>query len=199
MEEILGAGSFAGGVTAEFLERPPFGPDAEKTAGTGSVKPLKEDPVRLAKPLNDRYRNLVFEGSTFPDDPYRIINIRLNETIRNIYLPAMQKAISGESKGLKLLITAMTHQEGFTTASRSFRTNNPGNVGNTDSGANKVFKTLEEGIKAQAWHIRDIADGIRDSSDKVDSERYFEPVQVKSKPTTMPYEEKIILIEANPK
>lgn len=119
------------------------------------------DPVRMKLPLNKRYLNLVFDGSTFPDDPYEIVPVKLNDTIKTYYLPALEKALPGGPKGLKLLITAMTHQEGFLKKSRSFRTNNPGNIGNTDSGANRGFKSLSDGIKAQADHIIDISDGAK--------------------------------------
>lgn len=119
------------------------------------------DPVRMKLPLNKRYLNLVFEGSTFPDDPYRIVPVKLNDTIKTYYLPALDKALPGSPKGLKTLITAMTHQEGFFKNSRAFRTNNPGNIGNTDDGKNRRFKSLADGIKAQADKIIDISDGAK--------------------------------------
>mgnify|MGYP003440107154 CR=1 FL=1 len=131
--------------------------------------PLVPDPVRIAKPLNQRYIGVIFTGSVFPDDPYQIFNVKLNQTVLTEYLPALERAIPKENKGLKLLMTAMVHQEFFSAGnpakgvkpSRSYRTNNPGNVGNTDSGSNRIFKTLEEGIKAQADHLKDIADGAK--------------------------------------
>lgn len=123
--------------------------------------PLVPDPVRMAKPLNQRYIGVIFNGSTFPDDPFRVAPVVLNDTIKREYLPALEKALSHERKGLKLLMTAMVHQEGFVPGSRAYRTKNPGNVGNDDSGKNKVFKTLELGIIAQAEHLIDIADGAK--------------------------------------
>lgn len=123
--------------------------------------PLVPDPVRMAKPLNERYKGVIFTGSVFPDDPYRPSVIKLNDTVTLEYLPALNKSLPNENKGLKLLMTAMVHQEGFTPKSRSYRTKNPGNVGNMDGGQNNFFKTLEEGIKAQADHLKDIADGAR--------------------------------------
>jgi len=56
-------------------------------------------------------------------------------------------------------MTAMTHMEGFRKGSRSYRTNNPGNVGNTDSGANKKLVTLSDGIELQVDHLKKIAEG----------------------------------------
>lgn len=123
--------------------------------------PLVPDPVRMAKPLNERYIDVVFPGSVFPDDPYRKFSVELNDSMWNEYIPALDRALPGANTGLKLLMIAMTHQEGFTPKSRSYRTKNPGNVGNTDSGANRTFKTLEMGIIAQADHLKDIADGAK--------------------------------------
>ena len=108
----------------------------------------------------NKYKNIVIEGSTFPDDKYRIVNVNLNNTIKSKYIPALEKALPNAPKGLKSLLIAMTHQEGFTEKSRSYRTNNPGNVGNTDSGANKFISSLEEGIKLQAEHLKRIIGGL---------------------------------------
>lgn len=102
-----------------------------------------------------QYKDIVFEGSTFPDDTYRKVPVKLNLTIQSHYIPILDKL--DLNKGLKCLMTAMTHQEGFRPGSRSFRTNNPGNIGNTDSGANKGFKTLTDGVVAQAEHLVKIA------------------------------------------
>ena len=107
--------------------------------------------------MTEKYTNVVFDGSTFPDDKYKTVSVILNDTIKNEYLPALEKL--PYSKGLKLLMTAMTHMEGFRKGSRSYRTNNPGNVGNTDSGANKKLLTLSDGIQLQADHLKKIAEG----------------------------------------
>lgn len=109
--------------------------------------------------MSKSYAGVTFEGATFPDSPYKDIPVTLNDTIKNEYLPALNTALPTASKGLKLLLTAMTHQEGFKAGTRSYRTNNPGNIGNVDSGANKKIATLEDGIKLQAQFIQDIIDG----------------------------------------
>lgn len=111
------------------------------------------------KTMPTSYKGVVIEGSTFPDSPYKTVSVKLNDTIKNEYLPALNKAMPTAPKGLKLLMIAMTHQEGFRKGTRSHRYNNPGNVGNTDSGANKGFQTLEAGIMAQAEHLKAIAEG----------------------------------------
>jgi len=71
----------------------------------------------------------------------------------------MHKVLPNIPKGLQCLLLAMTHQEGFTKGTRAYRTNNPGNIGNTDSGANNVIATLGDGIKLQAQFLQDIAAG----------------------------------------
>ncbi len=104
-----------------------------------------------------KYKDIVFNGSTFPDDPYRIIPVNIGATVKNEYIPVLEK--EPVSKGMKLLLTAMTHQEGFTKKSRSYRTNNPGNIGNTDSGSNIPLSTLQDGIRLQIGHMNRIAVG----------------------------------------
>lgn len=134
-----------------------------KLIGRVAVQPLPvpepEKPKTMPPKIKSSYQNVVFEGGTFPDSAYKTVTVKLNDTIKNEYLPALNQALPNAPKGLKLLITAMTHQEGFHKGSRSYRTNNPGNVGNTDSGANKPFPTLAAGIVAQAEHLKAIAEG----------------------------------------
>ena len=107
--------------------------------------------------MTEKYKDIIFDGSTFPDDKYKTVKVVLNDTIKTEYLPALEKL--PYTKGLKLLMTAMTHMEGFRKGSRSYRTNNPGNVGNTDSGANKKLVTLSDGIQLQADNLKKIAEG----------------------------------------
>lgn len=103
-----------------------------------------------------KYKDIVYEGATFPDDLYKKVTVKLNATIVNEYLPAIPANLS---IGLRLLITAMTHAEGFRPGTRSYKFKNPGNLGNTDGGSNKGFPTLTAGIEAQAKFIQDVAVG----------------------------------------
>ena len=64
----------------------------------------------------------------------------------------------GLSKGLKCLMTAQAIHEGFYPGARAYTYKNPGNIGNTDSGANKNLSPLTKGILAQATYIREAAD-----------------------------------------
>ena len=53
----------------------------------------------------------------------------------------------------------MAQKEGFYKGTRSYKYNNPANIGNTDSGANKGFKTLKDGIEYQFNFLINIANG----------------------------------------
>ncbi len=107
----------------------------------------------------EKYKGVTFDGSTFPDMPYKTVTVTLNSTILNEYIPALKRALPTALQGLYLLLTAMTQQEGFRKGTRSYRTNNPGNIGNTDMGANKTLVTLEDGILLQANYLHDIIAG----------------------------------------
>lgn len=90
--------------------------------------------------------------------PTNTKNVTIGSTIVKEYIPVLN-SIGGKTKGLKLLAIAMTNQEGFSPGTRSYRTNNPGNIGNTDAGGNNVFKTLKSGIETQLKYIEDVAAG----------------------------------------
>ncbi len=106
--------------------------------------------------ISEKYRYITYNGSTFPDDPYREVMVTLNHEIKDEYFPAMQEAFPNIQRGMAFLITAMTKQEGFFKGSKSYRTNNPGNIGNVDTGASKSHQTLTDGIKKQVDFIQRI-------------------------------------------
>lgn len=107
-----------------------------------------------------KYKNVVIKGSAFTDKPIKTnLNVKLSKEMVSEYLPALDKAMRDQKKGFKLLCTIMAHKEGFFPGSRSYRTNNPGNIGNTDSGANKSNKTLVDGILLQKNYILNIING----------------------------------------
>lgn len=104
------------------------------------------------------YKDKIFQGATFPDKPVNdSVKITFTKEILNEYIPASNEVEM--SKGLRLLCTIMTHKEGFKKGTRSYRTNNPGNIGNTDSGANKSTLSLKDGIKLQRDFITRIVEG----------------------------------------
>lgn len=103
-------------------------------------------------------------STTNPPDPNTATgnNLPLNATITGQYLPALNQ-ISGLSTGAKLLITAQTAMEGFSSGTKSYTTNNPGNIGNTDNGSTKTYSSLTEGIQAQVNIIKNVASGTSPS------------------------------------
>ena len=106
----------------------------------------------------EKYKGVTIQGSHFPDKP--IINnakISFNTEILKEYIPTIEKM--NVSKGLKLLLIIMTDREGFRVGTRSYRTNNPGNIGNTDGGANVKLATLEDGIQRQIDYFTKIIEG----------------------------------------
>ena len=90
--------------------------------------------------------------------PTNTRKVSLSSKIQSEYLPAINK-IAGYTKGTKLLATVMAQQEGFKEGSKSYRTNNPGNIGNTDNGKTKRYSTLKEGIIAQLDYVKNVAAG----------------------------------------
>jgi hypothetical protein len=103
-------------------------------------------------------KNIVIQGYHCPFSKIKNNNtVVLGESIKTLYLPELDKI--NAPKGIKLLATVMAMSEGFVKGSRSFRTNNPGNIGNTDSGGNNNFKTLKEGIQAQINYLTRVAKG----------------------------------------
>lgn len=118
--------------------------------------------LKLSKPsrFDEKYRGVTIIGSIFPDKPIKsTLTIRLNKEILNLYIPTLNEVLKNEPKGFKLLCTIMAYKEGYRKGTRSYRTNNPGNIGNTDSGANKHNGTLESGIMLQKNYITRIAEG----------------------------------------
>jgi len=112
--------------------------------------------------LIERYKDKVFEGSTFPDAEYKSnVNVVPNKWIVNEYLPIIKKMVL--SRGMETLCTIMAIHEGFYPKTRSYVNKNPGNIGNTDSGKNKKLPTLADGIKLQVNYINGIIAGTNKS------------------------------------
>jgi hypothetical protein len=104
----------------------------------------------------------IIEGSKVPlglsSPPKYNLNVSINKTIRDEYIPII-KQIKGYTIGAKLLAILMAQKEGFKKGTRSYNTNNPGNIGNTDSGANRKLKNLKDGILLQLDYITKVANG----------------------------------------
>ena len=110
--------------------------------------------------FDTKYKGVTIQGAHFPDKPISYKSrVRLNKEILNEYIPVRDRVMDGLPEGFKLLVTIMAYKEGFRKGTRSYRTNNPGNIGNTDSGANKHNGSLESGIQLQVDYITQIAEG----------------------------------------
>jgi len=134
---------------------------AFKNAVKGNVGFVPPNPRNYVKgPEPDPWKGVTIKGSEYPDDPIKTRkSISLNKYIRDEYIPARDKALEGQPLGLKLFVTAQAIKEGFYPNTRAYRYKNPGNIGNTDSGENQEFSTLEEGIKKQKEYTLTVANG----------------------------------------
>ena len=104
-------------------------------------------------------------------------SVSFSGAIKTEYYPVL-KSINGKTKGLKLLALVMSQKEGFYPGSRSYRTNNPGNIGNTDSGANSKLKDLKTGIEKQLTYLYGVAQGTNSNyplNAIKDIEPYYSP------------------------
>ena len=110
-----------------------------------------------------KYQDLVIKGSKAPEGEVRNnINVTFSKEIIHEYIPLWEKIEA--SRGIKLLALIMAQKEGFYIdskgiPSRSYRTKNPANIGNVDSGKNKGFNTLKDGIEYQINFLLNIANG----------------------------------------
>lgn len=108
--------------------------------------------------MNDKYKNVTIKGSVFPDAKINHDSkISFSKEMMNEYIPTISKM--NVSTGIKLLCIIFGDHEGFHKGTRSYRTNNPGNIGNTDSGKDSGFISLEAGINAQILYFQRIING----------------------------------------
>jgi len=109
------------------------------------------------------YQDLIIQGSKAPSDPPKnSVKVSFSNEMIKEYIPIWQTIQA--PKGIKLLALIMAQKEGFYIdskgiPSRSYRTKNPANIGNVDSGKNKGFNTLKDGIEYQINFLRNIANG----------------------------------------
>ena len=110
-----------------------------------------------------KYQDLVIKGSKAPEGEVRNnIKVTFSKEILHEYIPLWEKIEA--PRGIKLLALIMAQKEGFYIdskgiPSRSYRTKNPANIGNVDSGKNKGFNTLKDGIEYQINFLLNIANG----------------------------------------
>jgi hypothetical protein len=109
-----------------------------------------------------KYKNVIFEGATFPGAPIKKVKISFSNEMIKEYIPCIN-GIFGIKTGMKLLCIIMASKEGYHKGTRSYRFNNPGNIGNTDNGSNKGFKSLAHGIIGQVEYLNKVANGLHAS------------------------------------
>jgi hypothetical protein len=107
-----------------------------------------------------KYKDLIVDGSVVPfaEQSRNNIKVSFSDEIISEYIPIWNK-VQG-AKGIKWLALIMAQKEGFQEGTRAHKHNNPGNIGNTDSGANRTFATLQEGIEYQIMFLTKIAKGM---------------------------------------
>ena len=84
--------------------------------------------------------------------------VSATKSVRDIYIPTLNKTLPNISKGVKTLMIAQTTIEGFKPGTKSYDNNNPGNLG-TDWVRTGRFATLEEGILKQYDYITRVING----------------------------------------
>lgn len=87
--------------------------------------------------------------------------VKINQYVKRDILsvlesPAYKKAYT---KGHRMVALTYAIKEGYKPGSASYTTKNPGNIGNTDSGARKTFNTIKEGIDYLLSYYKQRADG----------------------------------------
>lgn len=108
----------------------------------------------------EKYKGIIFEGSEFPDAPINNqLKISFTKEMINEYIPTIEEVMKDDPRGFRFLLMIMASKEGFTKGTRSYRFNNPGNIGNTDSGENKALPTLKDGILLQKSYVERIVNG----------------------------------------
>lgn len=130
----------------------------------------------------------VYIGSSFPDDPIRTDRkVTPNEHIRNRIIPILDGWYQqGQiTRGTYGLMMAQIIQEGYKPGTRSYKYNNPGNIGNKDDGSNTSFTTLEAGL----MHLKDYIGLVSTGSYRrytIGKEIYLKPAYSEELGTTTP-------------
>jgi hypothetical protein len=135
-----------------------------------SISLLKNKGYQVLKPntgvMKFKPGKTIFIGGTFP---YKInYNLRIDfnldterqKDIRDKYLNSLEIVGKDKALGLKILAVSMTYMEGYRKGTTSYKTNNPGNIGNVDSGARKGFSSLNQGVEHQLDYLESVALGI---------------------------------------
>ncbi len=89
------------------------------------------------------------------------IKAKNQQYIYEEYLPIIETNYNNLSRGIKLLMIAQAIVEGYYPGSKAYTTKNPGNIGNTDSGATNSIGSLSAAANLQSTYIREAGDPTR--------------------------------------
>lgn len=116
--------------------------------GGYDINSYATDPTHEAKvsALWDRYQTV----KSIPE-----ISAAITRVAPNSPVTAQDIMTASSTTGVPpgLILAIMQQDSSFGTAGKAVRTKNPGNVGNTDSGATQSFKTWAEGVMAVARNL----------------------------------------------
>ncbi len=111
--------------------------------------------------FDKKYKDLTIKGSHFPDKPILDnVKISFSKEMMDEYIPLIANVMQDDPRGFRLLLIIMANKEGFYRGTRSYKTHNPGNIGNTDSGSNRALTCLKDGILLQRSYALRIAEGL---------------------------------------
>jgi hypothetical protein len=90
-------------------------------------------------------------------------SIHMNKWVRKEILPLLESTEFKKkyTKGLRMFALVKAIKEGYKPGSRSYKTKNPGNIGNTDSGANKPQSSLKVGLTLLLDYIKGAGNGTK--------------------------------------
>ena len=157
----------------------PFSKDEIQDLSRVSITDPNAEAFSSGKPTDWPY---YAQGATVPiniappskgNPPNFNLKVTFNKYMKNEYLPIIN-SIPNKTKGLKMLALVMANKEGFYAGSRSYSTNNPGNVGNTDNGSNNSFPNLKAGINGQMSYLYKVAHN-QHSAYKIGSNKDIKP------------------------
>lgn len=111
--------------------------------------------------FSTKYKDVTIKGSEFPDKPVlNNVKISFSKEMMDEYIPLIAEVMKEDPRGFRLLLIIMANKEGFYRSTRSYKTHNPGNIGNTDSGSNRALTCLKDGILLQRSYALRITEGL---------------------------------------
>jgi len=123
------------------------------------------------KALDHPDKNLIIQGWDTPPSFWGVgikpatiyAQISFNNDIRVEILPILnsQEYKKNYTKGHRMLALVYIIKEGYSKGSKSYKTKNPGNIGNTDDGKINPQPTLKDGIKLLMDYFLERANGTK--------------------------------------